>query len=794
MKDGIIQIGVLMGNIFTKHPMEVLRGLTVGATERGINLTVFPGAQGSIYDYWNTDDESASDSISFSEYNFQYNAMYDYANVGGFDAIIVTYGTLSMFLNDETKVQFFKKFGNIPLVIAQEYDANSPHCYLIVENYEGIHRVVSHLIEQHSYRRIVYLSGPKMNTEAMERLRGYRNAMASHGLHVSDSMIEYGDFSQDVEEQVIRLLENNPDAEAIACANDEMAMAAYRVCRARGKVIGRDIAITGFDDIEQAATFNPPLTTARQDGYMLGRMAIELAIARIQGEDNKGLHTFPAQLIVRGSCGCDFSAIDTSEGVLTLIDEFPSNYSSGDYISRMAETLAKESMMYMYSPAVIKACEEFLQQLSYILIGIMETESIVSLGSELRNSFMQLVRVKLDFSTRNFINWSILTKYVHRLFDALISASSSTYEKSTLIHSFMEKFDEHISSMLIQTGLEQKEIMEQSYIESAQVLARLKERVSDPTAFFKTCMLQVVAQGAKNAYLFLNELPIIHEKGTDFTCPERMNLIASSHGSEITIYQHDSGEVITKKRGFTGYYPGDKDHMYISFLLFSENEVYGLLLADITPEQLSAMHGVSMQIGNGLSFMSLSIKEEEAKKALNETLRELRERNKILASVSSNDPMTGVFNRRGFMEKALEINRLHDGEQAHLFFCDLDHLKEINDVFGHADGDYAITTLSQVLSDAMGDKGCCGRIGGDEFIAVLPCDEDGAKNVVATIKSALAKVNETSCKPYFIESSVGYASFICDEDVVFEDVIKSADGELYKDKQKRRASISRGGM
>ncbi len=794
MKDGIIQIGVLMGNIFTKHPMEVLRGLTVGATEHGVNLTVFPGAQGSIYDYWKNDDENTSDSLAFSEYNYQYNALYDYANVGGFDAIIITYGTLSMFLNDETKAEFFKKFGNIPLVIAQDFDSENMHCYIITQNYEGLYDVVSHLIETHDYKKIVYLSGPKMNTEATERLRGYFDAMRSHGLDVTLDMIEYGDYSQDVEEQVIKLLDKNPDAQAIACANDEMAMAAYRVCRSRGKVIGRDIAITGFDDIEQAATFNPPLTTSRQDGYTLGRMAIELAMDRINGVDNSGLHTFQAQLIVRGSCGCDFSITDSSEGVLTLIDGFPLYYNDGEYISRMAEAIAKDSMMYMYSPAAKKACEEFLQQLSYILVGIMEAESIESSGSELRNSFMQLIRVKLDFSTRNFINASMLTKYVHRLLDTLLSSENRIYEKSRLIHSFMEMFDEHIGSMLIQTGLEQKEIMEQSYIESAQVLARLKERVGDPVAFFKTCMHQVVAQGAKNAYMFINTAPIIHEKGEPFTCPERMHLVAISKGDQITIYEHDSGEFINQKDGFTGYFPAEKDHMYIAFLLFSETEQYGLLIADITPEQLSAMHGVSMQIGNGLSFMSLSIKEEEAKKALNETLRELRERNKILASVSSNDPMTGVFNRRGFMEKALEINRKHDGEEAYLFFCDLDHLKEINDVFGHADGDYAITTLSQVLSDAMGDKGCCGRIGGDEFIAVLPCDEAGAKAAVAEIKGALAKVNETSCKPYYIESSVGYASFICNEDIVFEDVIKVADGELYKDKQKRRASISRGGL
>ena len=791
MRDGVLQICVLMGNIFTKHPMEVLRGLTVSAMEQGINLTVLPGAQGSIYDYWNATSEEAGDNLSFSEYNYQYNALYDYALIGGFDAIIITYGTLMMFLDNDTKGDFFSKFGDIPLVILQDYNENDEYCYLICENYQGMFNVVEHLIEAHGRRKILYLSGPKMNTEASERLRGYFDAVRSHGLDISLDMIAYGDYSQDVEPQVEELLNKNPDADAIACANDEMAMAVYRVCRRRGIVIGRDISITGFDDVEQAATLNPPLTTARQDGYQLGRMALELAIKRIKGEANNGLHTFPTPLVVRGSCGCDFNILDSSEGVLSLIDGFGEHFREDGYISRAASAIAADSMMYMYSPDVRKACEEFFTELMYLLVGIMEAGDGESDLKEISNSYKQLLRVKLDFSTRDYINWSMMSKYYHRLLDNMINVGYGVCVKHRLLHRFMEMADDHIEAMLIQTSLEQRERMEQSYIEAAQVIQRLKERVRKPEEFFKTCMQQIVAQGAKSAYFLIGDTPIVNAKDSAFTCPERLHLVAYSRGEDITVFSFGEDKVVTQADGFTKFYPAEKNHMYITFLLFSEEEQYGLLVAEITPEQLSAMHGVSMQLGNGMSIMSLAIKEDAAKSELNKTLRELKERNKILNSVSSNDPMTGVYNRRGFMEKALEINRDHDGEDAYLFFCDLDHLKEINDVFGHADGDYAITTLSQVLSDAMGKTGCCGRIGGDEFIAITACEGEEAADIKARVKEALARINETSGKPYYIECSMGYMSFICNEDVALEDVIRQADEVMYKDKQKRRASIRR---
>ena len=123
MEDRILQVGVLMGNVFTKHPIEVLKGLSVGADEHNVTLTVIPGAQGSIYNYWEN-NEGESDDLNFSEYNYQYNALYDYAQIAGFDALIITYGTLMMYLSADEKAHFFDRFKGIPMVVLQEYNEN----------------------------------------------------------------------------------------------------------------------------------------------------------------------------------------------------------------------------------------------------------------------------------------------------------------------------------------------------------------------------------------------------------------------------------------------------------------------------------------------------------------------------------------------------------------------------------------------------------------------------------------------------------------------------------------------
>lgn len=788
MKDGVLQIGVLMGNVFTKHPMEVLRGLTVSSSQYNVNLTILPGAQGSIYDYWNNDEERNDNNLDFSSYNYQYNSLYDYANIAGLDAIIITYGTLMMFLSREEKSVFFKRFGDIPLVVLQEYNEHENYCYLIADNYKGMFEAVSHLIEVHDRKKIVFLGGPKMNTDASERMRGYYDAMRSNGLDVTADMFVYGDYSSNVDYLVEELFDKNPDADAIACANDEMAICAYRVCRKRGLVIGRDISIVGFDDVEIAATLNPPLTTARQDGFTMGRMALELAVKGIEEEDKK-LHRMDVPLIIRGSCGCDYNGSDASEGSFALIDGLK-HHREPEYIRRTAEVVARDSMDYRFTPASRTTMEEFFIELIYILNQIVDTVVSEADEREMRANFRAMLRTRLDFSVRDDVNWSEFSKYFHRLMTNLIE-NEKNYDKIFIFSRIMQRTHEHIEAMLIQTSLIEKDNNEKSYWNAAQVIQRLKERVRDEEAFMRIALQQVIAQGAKSAYLLINTRPILHNKGEESRCPDELRLVASSKGEEITIYgkSKKDREAVTKAAGFTRFYPEESGHMYMCFLLFSENEQYGLLVAEITPEQLSGMHGVSMQLSNGLSIMRLTEKEDEAKKELKRTLRQVKDQNKILSTVSSSDPMTGVSNRRGFMEKVLELNRKHEGREAQLFFCDLDHLKQINDEFGHNAGDYAIKTIANVTQEILGDRGCLGRIGGDEFIAMVPCDEDEAKNLTINVKEALKRINKTSGKPYYIECSMGYKSFICTEDVVMDEVIKQADEVMYLDKARRRPSV-----
>ena len=85
-------------------------------------------------------------------------------------------------------------------------------------------------------------------------------------------------------------------------------------------------------------------------------------------------------------------------------------------------------------------------------------------------------------------------------------------------------------------------------------------------------------------------------------------------------------------------------------------------------------------------------------------VREVREKNEVLNFLSESDALTGCMNRRGLMEKAVQMNRKNDGKEMLILFADLDHLKEINDSFGHIEGDFAIKKCAETLKYCGGRK------------------------------------------------------------------------------------------
>jgi DNA-binding LacI/PurR family transcriptional regulator len=173
-----------------------------------------------------------------------------------------------------------------------------------IDDIGGSWRATTHLIEEHDRRRIGHIAGPLAHQSAIDKVEGYRAALADAGLAFASSLLVESDYTQEGGyEACLRLLEQEP--QAIVAANDQMAFGALEAMRERGLDAPRDIAIVGYDDIGIARVMQPALTTVRADLVEVGRLAAERLIALRDGESLTPVHReLPTTLVVRSSCGC----------------------------------------------------------------------------------------------------------------------------------------------------------------------------------------------------------------------------------------------------------------------------------------------------------------------------------------------------------------------------------------------------------------------------------------------------------------------------------------------------------
>ncbi|MFP8886666.1 MULTISPECIES: LacI family DNA-binding transcriptional regulator [Streptomyces] len=176
--------------------------------------------------------------------------------------------------------------------------------YVDTDNRGGARQAVEHLLRR-GRRRIAVITGPLDQTSALDRLDGYLDAL---GVAEPDpALVAHGDFTAEGGERAMaELLDRSPGPDAVFAGNDLTATGALRTLRARGLRVPQDVAVVGYDDLEQAAWAEPALTTVRQDIQGMGRMMAELLLRRLglgdaSGGERPAPVVTPAHLVVRDS-------------------------------------------------------------------------------------------------------------------------------------------------------------------------------------------------------------------------------------------------------------------------------------------------------------------------------------------------------------------------------------------------------------------------------------------------------------------------------------------------------------
>lgn len=153
------------------------------------------------------------------------------------------------------------------------------------------------------------------------------------------------------------------------------------------------------------------------------------------------------------------------------------------------------------------------------------------------------------------------------------------------------------------------------------------------------------------------------------------------------------------------------------------------------------------------------------------------------------DSLTGVYNRFGMERFFVEIKRkyLMSRVKLQLSFVDIDNLKQINDLYGHEEGDYIINSAAKILQKKSG-KNYVIRYGGDEFIVMgIVRNESEIKKFWDGISEEIEQYNSTKKRHAELSMSYGYEIFDIDAKTYLEDCISAADKKMYVDKNNKKA-------
>jgi DNA-binding LacI/PurR family transcriptional regulator len=264
-------IGVIAFELSSFGNTRTLDAIAAAATSSGYAVNLIPVLDGTPYDLSGAFDRLGEQAV---------------------DGVIILIEAHRL---DEADVQMPD---GMPVVVI---DSNADLDYPVVDTdqAQGSRLATEHLLDL-GHRTVWHLGGPEDSYAASRRLRSWRQTLTDHGCPVPPVLT--GDWSAGSGYEAGRQLAADPDVTAVFAANDQMALGLLRALHEAGRAVPGDVSVVGFDDMEEAAQFWPPLTTIRQFFPEVARRSVDALIEGIRtGEHHHQPVAVGTELVVRAS-------------------------------------------------------------------------------------------------------------------------------------------------------------------------------------------------------------------------------------------------------------------------------------------------------------------------------------------------------------------------------------------------------------------------------------------------------------------------------------------------------------
>lgn len=756
-----MNIALCVGMIENAFSYSIIDGAMLGAKDIDANLFILPvGIVNAQYD-----------NCGANFYRYQYNTLCSLIDQKSIDVVVLEYGTVTSFLNQEQKAQFLSQFGDIPVVlVAGDYGDYSSVC---IDNRTGLCEILEYLYEEKHCQKIGFVSGPETSQDANERLEVYKKMVQKYQLPLGDDWIVYGNFSEFSEAVVEELLERHPDVEAIVCANDQMASGCYNILKKHHLKPGTDIYVTGFDDSSVCLLLEPHLTSVKADTKELGYLAVKECEKVVNGEV---VHSaISTKMIVRESVGeiKDSIVYDNQNDVVV----------DCNYIQSLADATFKKYFYNYFESKETARMRDIVNRFFDYFFHLVDENGVLCLNHK---AFMKAYQEFGLTYENGYISMDDFISVIYMLYHCINHKIKSEKDSLALVEEISNMNQLFLSNITKQqlANEEKSKIFEVSL---TNITRDMLQNADSDEKKYETVLEKLKLMGFPSSYIFSYGEPITHHGEDVWERKPYVYVSAFYNNDQVELFSQNEKAISTETLFVSEILPKDRQVSMLIMPLFSGAEQYGLIFTESGLEYFRYASQIVCQVGVSVDVLNIIDRQNEIKKALEQNLALMEENNKVLDAMSHTDALTGISNRRGYEDKvkAILTDESNYGRKAIALYGDMDCLKIVNDEFGHDEGDYSLRLIADTLRESFHSSAVVARMGGDEFAAFsLVSSEHFSEKIKKRIQSILMEKNIND-KPYYVNMSIGTCEFVIDEHCDLDEILGYADEELYKEKKNK---------
>lgn len=619
LNNGCKTIGFLTEGLSGDYQAGVWPGIMASARAHNLNVLCFCGGSFSV--------------SSQNPWDAQGNVLYDIAQKHSLDGVIIA-GSLGSYISDDLIKKFLARFTHLPAVTLAPTIDSIPAIF--VDNRSGMRSLITHLVEDHKYQKVAFIRGPEGNVEAEERFNIFCEVMEGHTIPVNSDWVIPGDFTRNCGGNAVnKLMESKADFEVIIAADDETALGALQALREHGRRVPEDVALVGFDDIEESKYITPPLTTVNQPLVDLGTSAVDMLYKLLGGEKISQNTILEAKLIIRQSCGC-FSHVTDKERINNAIIE------KGEKIS----TISEEEVLDYLAPHLKHSYADDTRELIKSFCTDINAKSAVSFLKNVDRIGQELVLKKEDLHALHVIFFELWYFAAEHLDKETFAFTGDLLQQARIICGDLG---------IREQGVRRIQTVRENYF--LHEIGDVLKNTLDKDKLMDAIYTQLPRLGIKSFYVSLYESRKMPSQKS------RLQL-ACVNGKKVNIGKdgiiNDTNALLPEEIA-----PKDSLHILVVEPLYFQKEQFGIIVFEEIVEKYERYEILREYISSALHSALLIKKVQQQAENLsraNTELEKLREKEHAYLQAIKDELELGRTIQRGFLPK--ELPQLGDWELA----------------------------------------------------------------------------------------------------------------------------------